>query len=246
MRKCIIPFCTLVLLMIAGCTSKEIRDLDFKGDLYVKVTTYNEFIHVNNDRDSIELTLGGIDPVETCLTDSSGSHTFKDLSIGTYSLLVSKKGYSESNYSRLGFMGNGGTDTITSSIEHKSTTKILNYSVTFTDDSIRFAGTISHNYSPDVTSFSPKLYVFLSDSANVSYRNYIVSLDISLGYEYGVTFDQGYPLYYYQYFLVPGTKIYVVIYGHNYNESLIYDNQTKKYYDPNVGEPSEVKSIVIP
>lgn len=244
MNKAIPAYIFLILLFI-GCSKKEVKDLDFKSDLYVKVNTYSEFDQLINDDDSIKLTLGGINPVETFLTDSTGSHTYKDLSVGAYSLSVSKNGYGNNTLSRFNFIGSTGTDTLSLSIMHKSTTKILDYSVTMNNDSIRFIGVISHNYSPEVTSYRPGLYAFLSDSSDVSSENYKIYYELYTSDYYGNTFNTAFLFYYYYYFPV-GSTIYVAIYGHNVNSYFIYDQQLNNYYDPNLGDPSKVKSIIVP
>jgi hypothetical protein len=248
MIKMTIAFSVLLLLLFIKCTDKEIRQVDLKGDLYVNINTYSEVMSVVNDRDSIELTLGGTDLERKVYTDSSGSYTFKDLSMGVYSLVVAKDGYAGFKKSNLQFIGNDVTDTILLQIMHKSTTKVKKYSLGLNGDTLIFKGSITHNYKIPVCDCYPHgwpwLWVFMSDSSNVSYTNY--------RYPFPFYSDENADTIFSTYCLIDysrfpsGSTIYTIIYGQNVGFLNDYYSRPGFYDDYTFGDPSEVKSIVVP
>lgn len=239
---------SLVFLLTLGCTKKEILQIDFKGDLELKVFTYSELGTLINDKADIEITIEGSNPEIKVLTDTSGSCTIKDLPIGTYNLIFAKNGYGISKIQGLKFFGGDTPYNRSISIVRKSTTRIISYDLSISGNNLLLSGIITHQYP--VTGYIsypyywPGLLVYLSDSPTVSSTNFLSSYNFYSDKDIDTKFSTSMNL---NASLFPtGRTIYVIIYGRGRMSTLVYDYEKDISYDTSTGVPSEIKSIVVP
>ncbi len=245
MKKAIIPLCTC-LFFILGCTKKEILPLEFKGDLKVKVYTSSEFGTPTNDKGNIDVALEGTDPEIKVATDTSGTVVINNLPLGTYNLVVSKEGYGTYKYQGFRFIGGSELSNISLSLTHKSTTKIKSYHLSISGTILTVSGIISHQYPPPAiySNILPGLVMYLSNSPEVSFTNYLDYYNFNANQNNDTTFKTNMNAI--TSYFPSGSTIYTIIYGRNRFGSYYYDPETGLYYDPNLGDPSEIQSIVVP
>ncbi len=248
MLKKTIPGCALLFLLIWGCTKKEVQQIDLKGDLKVKVSTVSEFGNYVNDKANIEITVEGTNPETKVFTDTSGSYTINALPLGTYNLIISKDGYGTMKYQSLKFIGSDVPYSFSTSLVQKSTTKVKSYNLSISGNTLTFSGIISHHY-PISSYYSypyswPGLTIYVSDSPEVSSSNYLYGNSFNSNKDVDTTFNNS--LYISASVFPKGSTVYAIIYGTNRFSYSVYDYEKGIYYDPAMGDPSEVKSIVVP
>jgi hypothetical protein len=239
---------SLCLLVLSGCTKKEFQQIALKGDLSVRVTSLSEFGSYLKDNGNVELTIEGSTPEIKVSTDTSGSCLIKDLPMGTYNLIFSKEGFGTMKAQGFRFVGNEVPYKYSTMLFQKSSTKITSYTQSISGTTLTCSGTITHLYSKSALLNYPYnwpgLVIYISDSPNVSSTNYLnasyfitdqidntafkVSLNVS-----SVSFPKG-------------STVYSIIYGRSSMGFSIYDVEKGVSYDPTLGEPSEVKTIVVP
>ena len=239
---------SLCLILLSGCTKKEFQKIDLKGDLSIKVVTLSEFGSYLKDKGNVELTIEGSTPEIKASTDTSGSCLIKDLPIGTYNLIFSKEGYGTMKAQGLKFIGNDVPFMYSIPLIQKSSTKITSYTQSILGTTLTCTGTIVHHYpKSDIVYYPynwPGLVVYISDSPNVSSTNYLNAYNFNSDQTDDTAFKvslnvstASFP---------KGSTVYSIIYGRNRFGYSIYDFEKGVYYDPSLGEPSEVKPIVVP
>lgn len=247
MTKTILTFASLFLL-IWGCTKTEVLQVDLKGDLKLKISTYSELGNNVNDKANIEITVEGTDPEIKAVTDTSGSCIINDLQMGTYNLVISKDGYGTMIYKSFKFIGSDEPYNFSAFLTHKSTTLVKSYSLGISGTTLTLSGIISHQYPKSNINFFPynwpSLSAFLSVSPNVSSTNYVYYMNFYSNKDNDTTFTNSLTLN--PSMFPSGSTVYAIIYGRNSSYYSIYDYENDSYYDPTMGDPSEVKSIVIP
>lgn len=232
------------LLLVFGCTKKEEKQISLKGDLSVLISPLSEFGSFVNDKAGIEVAVEGTTPEAKAVTDASGRCVVKDLPMGTYNLRISKEGYGTLRYCCFRFLGGDTPYRLATILRQKSTTKVVNYYLSCSNSKLTVSGTISHNYYANSTSNNPDLIAFISNKPDVSSTSYIYSDSFYSNSNNRTTFLTSVPLHPSDF--PKGSTVYVVLCGENSNDySYYYDPERRTYYKPNLGDPSEVKSIVV-
>ena len=244
-KKLCLIYC-LAFLWLSGCTKKETQNMDIKGDLTGKVKTFLEYGLAVNDYANIAVTLTGSD-IPMVYTDTAGNYTLKNIPLGNYSLSFSKEGYGTYLISNFLFIGKDTPQNTSLNLWHKSSTRITGYNLSFSRQYLHFSGTITHVFPKSVMNVYPYdwpgMSIYLSDSANVSPTNYEQILSFNSNQNISTNFTDS--VYIYNSLYHSGSKIYAIIYGHNALGFQLYDYEKGIYYDPCIGEPSEVKSIIV-
>jgi hypothetical protein len=239
---------SIISLLLISCTKHEVRQLDFKGDLILKLTTYSEFGKVIKDNANIDITLEGTSPLLKSATDISGQSKFDGLSMGNYNLIISKNGYGTIKIQNFNFFGGEAPTIYSTYLMQKSTTIIKNFVFSISKTQMTLTGNISHKYNiPSPSSYPngwPLLVAYFSDSPEVSWSNYKMYCTFNSLKDKDTTFN--YSTNYSTSLFPTGRTVYSIIYGtQSYNQTY-FDYETNTYYNPCLGLPSEKKSVVIP
>ncbi|MFN8207594.1 MAG: carboxypeptidase-like regulatory domain-containing protein [Bacteroidales bacterium] len=234
-----------LLLCITSCTKEEIRPANLTGNIEFKITTLNEFIQRNSEKEGILISLEGSDPVVSVVTDTSGTGIFKDMKIGNYRFLFSKSGYSSRTATIKGFWGAEENLKYSLYMIEKSTTRAEIDTLYISNGYLYGSGTLEHNYSSNQSAYPygwPRLVAFLSNSPEVSFLNFktYALFYASQESKNNFTFRENTLSF------KSGSTVYVVIYGRNSDNLQEYDPVSDVYYDPALGVPSKIKSIVLP
>jgi hypothetical protein len=234
----------LLTLFFTGCTKEETQQMDFKNDLTISITPYNEFYEKLEDKSGFKISLS---ETLSAITDTSGSYTFKGLSMGTYKLTISKDGYGSIINQDFIYYGISPAS-CSYYMMQLSSVQIKTLNLSMNEDTLIVSGTISHKY-PVSNSFTyptywPYLVAYFNSSSDVSNLNYINYQRFYSNEDNDTLFYQKIYTNYHTY--NPGDTIYTVIYGQNHQYYYNTDLELNKFYDPCLGTPSEVKSYVVP
>lgn len=251
MKKTFGLYTIIIILMVLACKKTTYEPLDFNGNIKIKITTYDEFRNEINDKENVELLIEGLEGENLFSSDTGGNIVVYDLPMSVYNFHFSKEKYGEYLIQFYKFIGDTSDITWDVPLHKKSTIKILDYQAYTKNDSLFVTGTISHNYSQEYLSeqyypyYFPSVCIFMSESPMVSHKNYTyINYSPCLKNE-SEKFNLGKRL---PNNLFPsGSTIYIVLYGKEYGSYyLIYDYVNDISYYTHLGEPSEIKSIVIP
>jgi len=245
----IIVSCIFLIFLGFGCAKQEFRQRDLNGTLKVSVYAVNEFCdvpNVNIDQSNFKVTLKGTNPEMTQFTDAQGSCIFQDLPLGTYTISISKDGFGTREEQNFRFIGSKEIDSYGTTMLHKSTTKIKSYKLTISNDTLHVSGVISHNYNPKYYSGTwPKLNIYINKTPDI-FLSSSQLYGYALANEYNDTiFNCNIKL------LSPsfpsGNTFYIVVCGRNVVDYFhYYDYKSDSYIEPSLGDPSEIKSFIVP
>ena len=236
-----------MLLCITACTKRETQSIDLSGDITGTINTYLEYGPESRDRANVAVSLIGSN-LPAVYTNSDGKYTIKDVPLGRYTVSISKDGYGTYTYDYFNFIGGDKAKDISTFLRQKSSTKIIDYSLSFSANRVFFSGTIAHVYPQSgMNSYPyswPGLSIYFSFSPSISSTSYNISSNFYT--------DQNMPTHfsdslYVSFSTFPhGSTVYAIIYGRTIGNYLLYNYETGTFYDPCQGEPSTIKSIVIP
>lgn len=238
----------ILILFVFGCTKKEEKQIELKGNLSLKISPVSELGALVKEKAGIEVTIEGTTPEVKATTDTSGCCLIKNLPMGTYNLRVSKEGYGTIRYQGFRYIGADSTIAYETTLIQKSTTKILSYNLSISGSTLTVNGTISHNYPISESIYPscwPSLVIYLSNKPEVSSLSYLSLSSFYSNPTDNTTFSTNINLNFSPF--PQGSTVYVALYGKNrFDYSTCYDPEKGIYYSPNLGEASEVKSIVVP
>lgn len=237
----------IMMFVVLSCTKNEVEEMNYKGNLKVQVYTASEFFESTNDHEGFKLTLKGTNPEITLTSNASGTCTFENIPLGNYMLVASKEGYGQKISYNITLLENSTTDSTGIYMVHQSSTRIVSYDFTVSGEWVNISGTISHNYKLTELPYGirPSVRIFLSDKPDVSSLNYLKTYRLYTAPDKDNFFQLSFSNK--DFNLATGTKLYAIIYGSNWDEYYrFYDYASRKYYDPSLGIPSEIKTIVLP
>ena len=218
------------------------------GDLIINVTTTDGVGHILNENSNVKITVEGTNPEIVQYTDANGSCTIKNLTVGTYTIILSKDGYGTFPLQDYTFIGSKNPVTLSEYLYKKCATKILNYSLSLSSHYLLFSGNLTSNYTQEDVSFYPygwpSLTIYLSDSSNVSTNAYKTYLNFYSDKNNSSSFHDS--IYLYPSIFPSGKTVYTVLCGENQTYIMLFDLTTNRYYDSSLGDLSEVKNIVVP
>ncbi len=232
-------------LLFTGCKEEETIHLNLNGTLNGHISAYDEFGHSLDDNDNILVKLVGTNPLVSTLTDQDGYYEFLDVLTATYSLELSKEGYT-TNSGTVPFIGGEIPLNIPTAIFKTSQTVVSNLSLEVVEGNLNLQGTITYSHESSGTINIP-VSIYISDNPDVSKDKYDYSTflnlrsdDVASGADFnldlGSTDDfSGYS---------PGTTLYMRVYGGtSFGSGIISDGFRAR--GGTTGEPSDVISFVL-
>ena len=245
----------LYILISAGCSEEIISDT-LTGKVIGRVFLYDKNRASISDRSGVSVTVEGSSPEITVHTDESGEYEIDYLSSGTYNLKYEKDGFGE--YVILGYSFIGGSEptnpmygpNLYELVNTPNTSfELIKYEHEYVNVfGIEIKGTFEN---PEDIPY-PQFRCYLSNSPNVSYKDYVETIEL-ISLQEGLISNEVY---------VPdtirfpvGTELYGIVYPQTimYNHTdwdytYYYDLETGKkiYNSVNINLASDVVSVTIP
>lgn len=245
--KKIVPVFVALILFMASCSTEDkeiIPEILTKGTIEGSVNLYDEKTGPL-DNSGMKVTVEGLTPKISTLTDEEGRYRLEEVPFGTYTLVFEKEGYG--TYKRFNIkhaVSESSTFVIGApSLGQKSSTQITKVEVTVSGE----GATLSVTTDPSAYNAN-KLYVryFMSTSANVSSEDYMYdSGTIPIGINprnfaltRSVLEGRGF---------TSGQTVYVRVYGNSYWSNEYIDVDLNKKIFPNLNKNTvSAVSFVVP
>jgi hypothetical protein len=239
---------TAVFLISSSCNNDETIIAIDKGTIMGAAKRYNELAQVRQDNDNITVTLRkDSKDLISVQTGKDGKFIFKEIEPGVYDIICSYLGDDTAAVYSYQFSGNG-TAWVHESEEmlrviKPAFTKFQDVSVNVSGDSLFLDGTKIDWVSEPGEKFYYR--IFLSLSPDVSKENGKYLLFITASYDASVDkIKNSIPFFALKPILKKGQTVYIVVYP---GYSLFFkDKRTDYSYFSGLGQPSAVKSFVMP
>ena len=173
MKALFATFCLLAMLSLPACDHDDTPDPSTKADIIGSVRLYNEGTGRLPD-EGMRVTLEGVDPTISALTDVDGKFTLADVPFGTYTLLYEKAGFGTYRQFNLQHANTGGPTILatTPSLGQSSTTAVTALSSGTNGTDVLLSITTDPAGSIGTTRY---VRYFLSASPTVSATDYTFS-----------------------------------------------------------------------
>lgn len=239
---------TAVFLISSSCNNDETIIAIDKGTIMGSAKRYNELAQVRQDNDNIAVTLRkDSKDLVTVKTGKDGKFTFKEIEPGVYDIICSYPGDDTAAVYSYQFSGNG-TAWVHESDEtlrviKPAFTKFQDISVNVSADSLFLDGTKIDWVSEPGEKFYYRIFLSLSPDISKEDGKYLLSLNANYDasvdkIKYTTPIFAMYPIF------KKGQTVYIVVYP-GYSLSF-RDNRTDYSYFSGLGQPSAIKSFVMP
>jgi hypothetical protein len=245
--KKIVPVFVALILFMASCSTEDkeiIPEIPTKGTIEGSVNLYDEKTGPL-DNSGMKVTVEGLTPKISTLTDEEGRYRLEEVPFGTYTLVFEKEGYG--TYKRFNIkhaVSESSTFVLNApSLGQKSSTKITKVEATVSGEDVTLSVTTETN-----SNISNPLYVryFMSTSATVSSEDYMFdseTLWIAINpkeftWSRSVLEERGF---------TSGQTVYVRVYGNSFWSNEYIDVDLNKKIFPNLNKNTvSAVSFVVP
>jgi hypothetical protein len=246
--KILLILFTAVFLISSSCNNDETIIAIDKGTIMGVARRYNELGQVRQDNDNITVTLKkDTKDIVSAQTGKDGKFTFKEIEPGVYDIICSYPGDDTATVYSYQFSGNG-TAWVHESEEmlriiKPAFTKFQDISVNVSGDSLLLDGTKIDWVSEPGEKFYYRIFLSLSPDVSKEDGKYILSVNASYDasvdkIKYTIPILALYPIF------KKSQTVYLVVYP---GYSLYFkDNRTDYSYFSGLGQPSAIKSFVMP
>lgn len=166
----------IILLGFTSCSNSEDPTPEpTKANIIGHVNLFDEGV-TEIDNSNMTVTIEGITPTISAVTDTEGKFTLPDVPFGTYSLIYEKSGFGTFKKFNVEHTDTGSSTVITEtpSLGQTSTTVITNISASENNNTITIATTMSPEANVGNTRY---LRYFFSTQSSVSNENYDAVLE---------------------------------------------------------------------
>jgi hypothetical protein len=238
-------FILFILLLNTAC-EKETEYEVLSGQLIGYVTLYDNDRNNISDNSGAEIIIEGSNPQIKVLTDEDGQFTIDNLNSGIYNIVFKKEGFCQHKIVSYQFIGGNKPATIyQTALYSLSDFQIDNLEITDLEMQYSVEFMVTAKVSNQNENTSSYFRYYLSDKADISYKNYI-STDAA--YSFSGNEEISFYLQIDTLKFPIGSELYLIMYPASeiYQYYIDINSGNKIYTSININKPSEVANITIP